>query len=160
LNLQPQQPLEQDDAIAVEGTAIRLLASREHTRFELRRKLGRRHADGDLIEAVLDDLEQRRLLSDERFAEGYVEQRSRKGFGPLRIRAELAERGIGGELSSRWLDDGPHDWNELLAEAAVRKFGEDPATDMRALAKRGRFLEQRGFPIGLVRRYLDRVRDF
>ena len=47
-----------------------------------------------------------------------------------------------------------------MAEAAVRKFGDTPAGDMRTLAKRGRYLEQRGFPISLVRRYLDRVRDF
>ena len=38
------------------------------------------------------------------------------------------------------------------AEAAA-KFGAEPATDLRP-AKRGRFLEQRGFPDRLVRRYL------
>ena len=144
--MNPQLQPEPDDAIAVEVTAVRLLASREHTRQELRCKLNARHGDDALVEAVLDDLEQRRLLSDERFAENYVEQRSRKGYGPLRIRAELAERGIEGELSSRWLDDGSHDWAGILAAAAARKFGEGPVNDMRALAKRGRFLEQRGFP--------------
>jgi regulatory protein len=61
---------------------------------------------------------------------------------------------------ARWIDDGPHDWADVLAEAAARKFGDAPVGDMRTLAKRGRFLEQRGFPISLVRRYLDRVRDF
>jgi len=144
----------------VEVTAVKLLGSREHTRRELRRKLKARCTDIDLIESVLDDLEQRRLQSDERFAEGYVGQRSRKGYGPLRIRAELTERGVAGELVSRWVDEGPIDWNEVLEEAAARKFGGDPVSDMRAMAKRGRFLEQRGFPISLVRRYLDRVRDF
>jgi regulatory protein len=158
--LKPQPLPEQDEAVAIEVTAVKLLGGREHTRKELRYKLNARHADMDLIESVLDDLEQRRLLSDERFAENYVDQRSRKGYGPLRIRSELAERGVGGELSARWIDEGPYDWAELLAEAAVRKFGDAPASDMRALAKRGRFLEQRGFPISLVRRYLDRVRDF
>jgi regulatory protein len=158
--MKPQLLPEPDDAIAVEVTAVKLLGSREHTRKELRYKLNARYADADLIEAVLDDFEQRRLLSDERFAENYVDQRSRKGFGPLRIRSELAERGIDGELSARWIDDGPYDWADLLAETAARKFGDAPAGDMRALAKRGRFLEQRGFPISLVRRYLDRVRDF
>ena len=151
---------EQDESIAVELTAVKLLAGREHSRQELRRKLNVRHADADLIEAVLDDLEQRGLLSDERFAEIYVDQRSRKGYGPLRIRAELAERGIGGEDAARWIDEGPYDWSEVLEDAAGRKFGDSPAGDMRTLAKRGRFLEQRGFPISLVRRYLNRVREF
>ena len=100
------------------------------------------------------------MLSDERFTEVYVEQRTRKGYGPLRIRAELAERGIGSETSARWLDQGPYDWHEILMEAAARKYGDSPAEDMRALSRRGRFLEQRGFPISLVRRYLDQVRGF
>ena len=151
---------ELDEAAEVELAAIKLLALREQSRHELRRKLKARHADLDLVDVVLDDLEQRGLLNDERFAEAYVEQRSRKGYGPLRIRAELAERGIGHETVGRWLDEGPYDWDEILAEAALRKFGETPAVDMRALGKRGRFLEQRGFPLSLVRRYLDRVRDF
>ena len=153
-------PPEQDDAIAVELTAVKLMAGREHSRQELRRKLSSRHSDRELVESVLDDLVQRDLLSDERFVESYVDQRSRKGFGPLRIRAELAERGIEREIAAQWIEEGPYDWNEILVETAGRKFGGAPAGDMRTLAKRGRFLEQRGFPIGLVRRYLDRVRNF
>lgn len=154
------QAREIDESAAVEAAAVRLLAMREHSRQEMRRKLVARFNEQVLIETVLDDLERRRYLSDERFAEAYVNERSRKGYGPLRIRAELSERGIAAGLSARWLDDGTTDWTEVLAEAATRKFGAEPAADLRSLAKRGRFLEQRGFPIGLVRRYLDRVRGF
>ena len=154
------QAREIDEAAAVEAAAVRLLAMREHSRQEMRRKLVARFDDRDLIERVLDDLEHRQYLSDERFTECYVSERSRKGYGPLRIRAELSERGIAAGLSVRWLDDGASDWAEVLAEAAARKFGAEPASDLRDLARRGRFLEQRGFPIALVRRYLDRVRGF
>ena len=151
---------ELDEAAEVELAAVKLLTVREQSRHELRRKLKSRRADPDLVDSVLDDLERRGLLSDERFTEAYVGQRSRKGYGPLRIRAELSERGIGHEIAAHWLDEGPYDWGEVLTQAAVRKFGETPVVDMRALAKRGRFLEQRGFPLSLVRRYLDQVRDF
>jgi regulatory protein len=158
--LKLQAAPEQDDALAVELTAVKLLAGREHSRQELRRKLKSRHFDRDRVESVLDGLEQRGLLSDERFVEGYVDQRSRKGYGPLRIQAELAERGIAREIAATWIDEGPYDWNQIMTEAAERKFGGSSAGDMRALAKRGRFLQQRGFPISLVRRYLDLVREF
>ena len=151
---------ELDEATEIELAAVKLLSVREQSRHELRRKLRARSADAELIDAVLDDLERRGLLSDERFAEAYVEQRSRKGYGPLRIRAELSERGVGHEVAARWLDEGPYDWGEILVRTAERKFGETAATDVRALAKRGRFLEQRGFPLSLVRHYLDWVRDF
>jgi len=148
-----------DDATTVELTAVRLLGSRDHSRKELRRKLHKRFADEGLIDEVLDGLTARNLLSDQRFVENYVEQRSRKGYGPLRIRAELAERGVSGELLADHLEQAAPDWGELLDLAAERKFGDRPASDRRELARRGRFLEQRGFPIGLVRRYLDRVSD-
>lgn len=149
---------EPDAATLVEAAAVRLLASREHSRQELRRKLAARHLDGDLVEQVLTGLEQRGLLSEARFVENYVMQRSRKGYGPLRIRAELAERGVTGTLVSDWLDGGAIAWGDLLGEIAARRFGDQPIGDARELARRGRFLEQRGFPIGLVRRYLDQVR--
>ena len=149
-----------DEAALVEVSAVKLLGSREHSRKELRRKLHHRFSDNELVDEVLDRLQQQSLLSDRRFAETYVGQRSRKGYGPLRIRAELAERGVSGELISDSLDAAEIDWQDILAETADGKFGRQPATDQRALAKRGRFLEQRGFPISLIRRYLDQVRDF
>lgn len=146
--------------VEVAASALRLLAGREHSRRELERKLSARFGDARTVAAVLEDLERQRLLSDERFAESYVLQRIRKGYGPLRIRAELAERGIGAELASQWLDDDLCDWPGVLETTAVRRFGDGPVDDMPALAKRGRFLEQRGFPLGLVRRYLERMRRF
>ncbi len=149
-----------DAAAAVELAAVKLLGSREHSRAELARKLAARHHDAGLIDNVLDTLERQRLLSDRRFAEGYVAQRSRRGYGPLRIRAELAERGIDAHTVALALDDAACDWAALLAEAAARKFGDTSAEDMRALARRGRYLEQRGFPAGLIGRYLDQVRRF
>jgi regulatory protein len=149
---------EPDEATVVELAAVRLLAGREHSRLELQRKLAARQRDGAIVDSVLDGLERQGLLSDARFVENYVEQRSRKGYGPLRIRAELAGRGIDGELVADGFDAAGIDWEELLAGVALRKFGDQPAADARELARRGRFLEQRGFPVGLVRRYLDRVR--
>lgn len=139
----------------VESTAIAFLAMREHSRFELRRKLARQFHDEALVGAVLDDLETRNLLSDQRFAESYVDQRSRKGFGPLRIRAELSERGVDNELIAELLDERALEWRDSLREAASRKFGDGPASDRRELARRSRFLQQRGFPTGLIGRYLD-----
>lgn len=149
-----------DNTAAIESTAVRMLAGREHSRAELRRKLLNRYGDCGAVDTVLDALERQRLLSDERFAEAYVGQRVRKGYGPLRIRAELEQRGIAAVLVARYLDDAAHDWPESMAATAAHKFGDMPETDRRGLAKRGRFLEQRGYPAGMIRRYLDRIRGF
>ncbi len=133
--------------------AVRLLAMREHSRRELCSKLGRRFGE-EVVEPVLDELESQGLQSDRRFAEQYVHSRRSKGFGPLRIRAELVERGIGEELIASTLDRDDDCWRQLMLEVAQRKFGATPAEDRREQARRGRFLSGRGFPGHLVNDYL------
>ena len=59
--------------------AIALLARREHSRIELARKLERRLEEGQDrgdIDAVLDELERRKLLSETRFAASVLRARS------------------------------------------------------------------------------------
>ena len=141
------------DALAA---AVNLLAARDHSRRELRRKLARHVSDEAVLDDVMADLEQQGLISDRRFAENYVDQRCRKGFGPLRIRAELAERGVDSRVVADCLDVDESVWCDLLADAAQRKFGPEPVVDRREIARQGRFLEQRGFPVGLIRQYLSR----
>jgi regulatory protein len=150
----PGADVEADPLAGIESSAVRMLAAREHSRFELARKLRQRgHVQAD-IDNVLDDLQARNLLSDARFAETYLEQRLRKGYGPLRIRAELGERGIDNAMIDNALECLSPDWVGLLAETAARKFGDSPPSDFSDAKRRGRFLQQRGFPAGMIRRYL------
>lgn len=143
-----------DNASDIEAAAIRLLTQREHSRHELEAKLTRRFSDTALCGQVLDDLEGRGLLSDERFTEQYLNSRMRKGFGPLRIRAELRERGVADELIEAWLDLPAEEWLAHLHEAALGRFGDSFPQDARSQAKQARFLQYRGFPESLIRRYL------
>ncbi len=94
---------------------------------------------------MLDRLEEQGYLSDQRFLEEYIIVRRRKGFGPVRIRAELQERGIADTLISIALDEDAQEWRDLLQQVAQRKFGEIPPRGSREQAKLARFLEQRGF---------------
>jgi regulatory protein len=88
-------------AASVEAAAVRLLARREHSRAELVRKLAARGAPAELADEVLDSLAARRLQSDERYAESLVTSRIGRGQGPVRIRRELAERGVGAPVERR-----------------------------------------------------------
>lgn len=143
-----------DTALEVEAAAVRLLAQREHSRHELLVKLRRRLGPEDLLQQVLNDLEQRGLLSDARFAESYVAMRIRKGYGPLRIRAELGQRGLDEALIEVNLDLGPEQWRSRLAAVAVQRFGETVPTSRAEQARHARFLEYRGFPESLIRDHL------
>lgn len=143
-----------DLALEIENSVIRLLAQREHSRAELERKLVRRFAAGERMQGVLDELEQRGLLSDQRFTESYVAMRVRKGFGPLRIRAELQERGVDKTLIEPELDIGREAWTQHLREAAAQRFGGEKPSARSEQAKQARFLQYRGFPDSLIRDFL------
>ena len=106
------------------------------------------------MERLLDQLEEQGYLSDERFLEQYVEMRIRKGFGPLRIRAELQERGLDDSLINEQLQENDSHWSEQMREVARRKFGDISSTDRPQQTKIARFLEYRGFPTSLIRSLL------
>ncbi len=142
-----------DERQAAYEAAVRLLAVREHSRKELVRKLARRH-DSEAVAQALDRLADEGLLSDARFAEEYVRSRMEKGFGPLRIRAELRERGVDEPLIEAVLEPSGAHWRQRLVELARRKFGDQPPADRRDLGRRARFLAGRGFPDHLIRELL------
>ncbi len=133
---------------------MRLLAGREHSRAELIAKLARRGFDADELARVLEDLAERGLQSDARFAEQFVAARMRRGSGPLRIRAELRQRGIAEDLIASELDIDPEVWLAGLRRVHERKYGSSPPGDRKDLARRIRFLESRGFPGELIQRLL------
>jgi regulatory protein len=131
-----------------------LLATREHSQEELRRKLLGRHYDEALIEQVLDQLTSTSSLSDGRFAESFVSSRVRKGQGPLRIAMELRERGISQTLIDEVMAPFEDQWQQLLSEVHDAKYGAIRAESNKELSKRARFLESRGFPSELIHNLL------
>ncbi|MCF7980523.1 MAG: recombination regulator RecX [Pseudomonadales bacterium] len=131
-----------------------LLARREHSRQELLQKLQRRVENIALLEASLDSLVEDNLLSDERFCEAFVRSRMNNGYGPVRIKAELKARGVSEQWLTQYLNPQADDWLERLAELVQRKFGSDEAPDLKSLAKRQRFLQQRGYTYEQINRVL------
>jgi regulatory protein len=128
---------------------------REHSRLELRRKLSARAVDPAQLDALLDRLAEQGMQSDLRFAQGYVNKRARRGFGPLRIRMELAECGIDAEIADACVDaDDEVLWDQRLLSCVASKFGKEPPAGYNEWAKRARFLEYRGFPRDHIRRLL------
>ena len=130
--------------------AVRLLARREHSRRELRLKLEARGFDAAAITPALDELERQGLLSEARFVESYVRSRREKGFGPLRIGAELREKGVSGALIDRHLDPDDPEWLSRARALHARRYPEGVTGDRKELARRLRFLTGRGFSTGVA----------
>lgn len=134
--------------VAVRRAAMNLLARREHSFHELLDKLKEKFPDFDastVLVPALERLREEKLQSDERFAASYVRYRSNRGFGPLKIAAELYPRRIDSELQQQVLYRDGIDWEQLCSQALHDKFRltrkPAPAERMRWQ----RFLLQRGF---------------
>lgn len=133
--------------------ALRLLARREHSRTELHTKLLERSFDANIIEAVLQVCAEQGLQSDIRFTEAYVNMRINCGYGPLRIYAELRQRGIAEELIQQYLNMPGEFWHDKILQQWEKKFKGKPVVDFSARAKQMRFFQQRGFAVEQIRAF-------
>lgn len=135
---------------SITEVAVSLLARREHSTLELRQKLKHRGFSEVDVEDVVEQLLTNNLLSDERFTETYINMRKHRGFGPLRIANELRERGVGADLIDQYLDKNSAEWRVVMQRQYAKKYGDEQAGDYAEKAKRAKYLQNRGFPLGWV----------
>lgn len=128
--------------------AAALLARREYARSELRERLLREYDDAPAVDAALDTLETRRLLSDQRFAEALVHDHAAR-WGNRRLAQELRRRGVADEMAAEVLAQAGADELARCREVWRRKYGET-ANDARERARQVRFLAGRGFSMSTI----------
>jgi len=136
---------------SIRDVAVGLLAQREHTQDELRRKLAARDFDNAEIETELERLCELDLQSDSRYAESRARSRANRGYGPLHIRNDLRQHGVdddGIQLAFEALDT---DWYASAAHERKKKFGEALPEDMKTRARQQQFLVRRGFDHDQIR---------
>lgn len=135
--------------------AIRLLARREHTCAELRRKLAP-HGTEDDIQTVIADLQTNNLQSDARFAESWLRARAAR-LGAARLRQTLQQKGVASELVTESIAQaGLGDEHERAHAIWTRKFG-TPPQDRSDWARQARFLQSRGFASETIRRVVPAI---
>ena len=138
-------------ALSLRQRALALLARREHSRAELRRKLAP-HAPREELESLLDELSRRGWLSDARFAESLVRAKGAR-LGSLALAHTLRQRGVPEALVQSQLAALSASELERAREVWRRRFG-SPPRDARERARQMRFLQGRGFPLGVIVRVL------
>ena len=108
-----QKVLEQESCYTlIRNKMLSFLARREHSAEELRRKLKQSSSISktvdfsDLLEQCLQEMQEKGLQSDDRFVRQYVESKLvNKSHGPLKILAELFNRGIPKEQANLVLNE-------------------------------------------------------
>jgi len=144
------------NAAAVRKQALALLARREHSSAELRAKLAAKGFSTDLINAALSGLDQEGWLKDERFVETFIRARRERGDGPVKIRAELRERGIGDELIAVHLDACDPAWQHSLERLWIKRFRAKRPVDFAEKGRQMRFFQGRGFTAEQIRAVMER----
>jgi len=144
-----------DSPEELKARALRYLVRREHSRDELARKLAPYAESNEILEGLLRELESKKQLSNERFAELRARQLARK-YGAAKIRHDLKSKGISGDVSDRAVVEV----NELerAKQILARKYRQ-AATTPEERAKRARFLQGRGFSYDTIRKLVSVSED-
>lgn len=164
--------------LSLKARAIGLLAQREQSRAELRRKLLRiaqqqrlsrgvaaqGGGEGDAppdeedaeageaaVDALLEMLAAQGYLDETRFVESRLHVRASR-FGAQRIQQELAQHGL--KLDAEQQAALRATELERAREVWLKRFGTEPSQDLAERARQTRFLLSRGFAPEVVRRLL------
>ncbi|CAM3920147.1 regulatory protein RecX [Roseateles saccharophilus] len=165
--------------LSLKARAIGLLAQREHSRVELRRKLLRieqqrmrraqaasdadeeaahpsapddaPEAGATAVDALLDSLAADGYLDETRFVESRLHAREGR-FGAQRIQQELAQHGL--KLDAEQQATLRATELERAREVWLKRFGTEPSREASEQARQTRFLLARGFAPDVVRRLL------
>ena len=133
---------------------------REYARQELERRLKRHEVEPGQLRTVLDDLQAKGFIDNQRVIASVIHQRAGK-LGLARIRQELQYKGVAGEeanqalaaLQSTELERAHRVWRKKFgAPDAVPDASPTAPTDAAQRARQMRFLAARGFAGDTIRR--------
>ncbi|MCW8899805.1 MAG: recombination regulator RecX [Gammaproteobacteria bacterium] len=130
---------------SIREAAMDYLSRREHATHELFQKLLAKGYESDDVSAALERLADQDLLSDSRFTEAFINQRINRGSGPLKIRAELRQKGISDAMIGAFLNERDVIWQEAALAVRAKKYGSKEPSDLKERARQTRFLQSRGF---------------
>ena len=137
-------------------SAMNLLARREHAYKELIFKLCKKFQGSvKQISEEVSRLSSEGLQSDHRMASEYIHFRSKRGFGPKKIKAELKLKGISDSLLEQVFSESSVDWREVLAGVIKKKTSQDgfALDSFAARHKVNIFLQKRGFEPDEIREF-------
>ncbi len=118
------------------------LAKRDQPEHKIRAQLIKAGFESETIDSVIERLQSKRILNDERFAHAHVRARVAKGIGVERIRLELQQLGVDTEVILLATSAPAQDASELAFEALQRRVQKSPPLNR---ARAMRFLSGRGF---------------
>ncbi|MFM7330296.1 MAG: recombination regulator RecX [Brachymonas sp.] len=136
--------------LSLKGRALKVLAGRERSRVELERKLQSSEEEPGQLAKLLDELQAKGFLDDQRAADSLANHRGRK-LGTARVMQEMKARGIESQAIAQATEQLRATELERAREVWRKKFGQPPQ-DAIERGKQMRFLISRGFSAEMIRR--------
>ena len=145
----------------IRNKVFKYLARREHSRYELYKKLNRKDYDRSNINKILDELEDKDYINDERFATSWIKNRLRlKPRGPRLIKKEMAQKGVSKSLQDRLIFELVTEEKKLeMAEYLSKKWLRKKRNKENLDRKLYRYLSNKGFGSNISITILDNLRE-
>jgi len=136
------------------NAAVRILTHRDHSRYELKRKLQQRGFASEVIDAVIQECERFNYIDDQRTARVYISQLKRKRFGKRYIRMALKKKRLYGAAIEEILIENYAEIEERknadkLIGKKMKAFNQEEDLKKRR-DKIYRFLYSRGFTKDII----------
>ena len=141
------------------NSALRILTGRDHSKYELTRKLKQRNFKPEDIEKAVSECIRLDYINDERTARVYIRQLIRKGYGVKRIRHDMNKKGLWEKqvqniLSETFSDADEHDSAVNVLKKNIRRF-ERESDPKKRRNKIYRFFYARGFSQETIRKLMN-----
>lgn len=135
------------------------LKSALKTRKQVREYLNKKEYNKITIDYVLDKLTEYGYVSDEQYALSYIETYKNK-YGPLRLKANLIQKGVDKELVDKCLETNLNSDDELDSglEKVASKYLKNKEITPENIAKLVRFLSYRGYEFDSINAYISKLR--
>ncbi len=122
------------------------LSRREHSEKEIYLKfLNLVDSKNDLLEEIVK-LKEEGLISNQRYAEAYIRSRFHSGFGPVRIKYELGQKGVIETIIIKAFQETDLDWDDKLKSEFKKKYESNEVKNLN-INKISKFFLYRGFDL-------------
>lgn len=143
--------------VACFQAAVRLIAHRARTEFEMRQRLNQKNFEPDSIDRIIDRLKQSELIDDAAFARAWSDSRS---FASPRsayvVKRELRIKGISIDTAEEAVEDLDDTASAMKAAAGrAGRLSNLPVEEARQ--KLADFLRRRGFGWDLTRQTIEQL---
>jgi regulatory protein len=141
-----------------------LLSRRDHSQWELKQKLSAKESQPALtnpadLDQVLQRLVEEGYQSDQRFAEAFIRARQNKGFGLVRLKQELKQKGVDEQIITNTLAQIPDtQQNDQILKVWRKKYTAPPETPKHQ-AQQTQFLLYRGFSHQQIRELFHKLKE-